>query len=744
MDKSRAQMLWWSYVVPLLGLVLIPVLDYFDHTSLLLTSFLSLLVLMLTSVHLCPKRQLAWICAYIVLVVTVIHCPAFQPHYALGSLQGSYRSFVFIVLSFNTLWISHKHKVSQQAYEDIFKLLGMIHAPVLVSDMDGQILLSNNSALKFLGLQPEQIKQRTYFQLFSGPDNRGRFIEKYLSLFENSDGAPVGMELKFKDRITKIITTQCSTIQLNDRRVLLTELDIAGREQVNEQLQNTTRELFEAQQIAGVGSYIWDVKTGLWSGSETLDEVFGIEDPAFVKDTAGWLRLVHPQDRAEMQRYLSENILKNRAAFDRVYRIVRQNDQQERWVYGRGRLVEDHQGQVVQMMGVIQDITERKKLEAQFFRAQRMESIGNLAGGIAHDLNNILTPIMMSIDMLRDTATEAQEKNILDTIEVSAKRGADVVRQILSFTRGVEGKRVEIELKYIVRDLEKIVRDTFPRDIRFQCSVPSDTWQVLGDPTQIYQVLLNLCVNARDAMPDGGNLTVMVENSFLDEEYVAKNIQAKVGRHVKIGVADTGMGMAPEHLDRIFEPFFTTKELHKGTGLGLSTAMAIVRSHGGIINAHSKVGLGSTFNVYLPAADFATGVLRAETARLGLPRGKGETVLVIDDDVAILSMASSVLSVYGYKILTALDGAKGVDSYKEHRERIAVVLTDMAMPVMGGVATIKALKEINPALKIIAASGFSADADMTALTALGVDKFMAKPYETRDLLKVLAETLREV
>ena len=273
-------------------------------------------------------------------------------------------------------------------------------------------------------------------------------------------------------------------------------------------------------------------------------------------------------------------------------------DRREITIEARWTLIRDNEGHPKSVLAINTDITEKKKIEAQFMRAQRMESIGTLAGGIAHDLNNILAPIMMSIDILKTTTEDPQAKSILETIEVSAKRGADIVRQVLSFARGLEGERIEVQPKHLLKDLETIIKDTFPKDIRLQFSVPNDTWTILGDPTQVHQILLNLCVNARDAMPNGGNLTIGVTNCVLDEQYAAMNIQAQAGRYVNFSVTDSGTGMPPELLDKIFEPFFTTKELNKGTGLGLSTVMAIVKSHEGIVNVYSEPGKGTTFKVY--------------------------------------------------------------------------------------------------------------------------------------------------
>ena len=391
----------------------------------------------------------------------------------------------------------------------------------------------------------------------------------------------------------------------------------------------------------------------------------------------------------------------------------------------------------------VADLSESKKLERQLLRAQRMESIGTLAGGIAHDLNNILAPILMSIDILKSDSDSPETTKILETIEVSAKRGADIVRQVLSFARGMEGERIEVQPTHLLKDLGSIIKNTFPKDIRLQFSIPNDTWTILGDPTQVQQILMNLCVNARDAMPHGGILSVGVENCVLDEQYAAMNLQAKPGRYVVISVTDSGTGMAPKILDKIFEPFFTTKELSKGTGLGLSTVLAIVKSHEGIINVYSEPGKGTTFRVYLPAMELSSEALAKQIVPISPPRGNGETILVVDDEASIRTITSQTLQAFGYHVLTATDGADAVSVYAEHKNEIAVVLTDMMMPLMDGTATIHALMRINPAIKIVAASGLATDGSAAKVFADGVKHFLTKPYTAGTLLKTMRAILDE-
>jgi PAS domain S-box-containing protein len=388
------------------------------------------------------------------------------------------------------------------------------------------------------------------------------------------------------------------------------------------------------------------------------------------------------------------------------------------------------------------DLTERKKLEHQFLRAQRMESIGTLAGGVAHDLNNILAPIMMSIDVLKSMSSP-EATSILETIEISAKRGADIVRQVLSFARGLEVERIEVQPRHLLQDVENIIKDTFPKDIRLEFSIPSELWTIYGDPTQIHQILLNLCVNARDAMPMGGILTLSVENCLLDEHYAAMNLQTKPGRYICINVIDSGIGMQPDLIDKIFEPFFTTKELNKGTGLGLSTVLAIVKSHNGAINVYSEPGKGTTFKVYLPAMNISNVTHHVEAEPVNLPRGNGETILVVDDEASIRTITSQTLQAFGYSVVTASDGTEALAAYVEHRAKIAVVVTDMSMPVLDGPATIRALKKLNPAVKIIGASGLNMNGTITNNTGTGVKYFLTKPYTAGTLLTTIRTILDE-
>jgi two-component system, cell cycle sensor histidine kinase and response regulator CckA len=411
-------------------------------------------------------------------------------------------------------------------------------------------------------------------------------------------------------------------------------------------------------------------------------------------------------------------------------------------VEGRWTLVRDDSGQPQSVLVINTNITERKKIEAQFLRAQRMESIGTLAGGIAHDLNNVLSPILMSVEMLRLKLTDESSRQFLKVLQASAERGADMIKQVLSFARGVQGERIPIEPRYLIKDVTKILEDTLPKSIQIRYDVPQTLWPVSADATQIHQVLMNLCVNARDAMPQGGQLRIRAENVVLDENYARIHLEAKPGKYVMVTVIDTGFGIAPEMLNKIFEPFFTTKEIGKGTGLGLSTALTIVRSHGGFANVYSEVGKGSQFAIYLPAIEIGA-TERAEREQSELPLGSNELVLVVDDEEAIREITRGTLESFGYRVLTAGDGTEAVALYAAHRDDIKIVLTDMMMPFMDGPATIRALQKLNPQVKIIAASGLAANEKAAEAASAGVKTFLPKPYTAEKLLTTLAKILHE-
>lgn len=387
------------------------------------------------------------------------------------------------------------------------------------------------------------------------------------------------------------------------------------------------------------------------------------------------------------------------------------------------------------------DVTEQKRAEEHLLRAQRMESIGTLAGGIAHDLNNILSPIMMSVDMLQLKQPDAETARWLAMIKENAERGADLVKQVLTFARGMAGERLPVQLRHVIKDLVGVLSGTIPKNITLKYDIDPQLWTISADPTQIHQVMMNTCINARDAMPMGGTITINAKNVRIDENYARMNMDATPGAYALLTISDTGTGMSPQVVKRIFDPFFTTKEVGKGTGLGLATTLTIVKSHGGFINVYSEVGKGTRFSVYLPSAE-SPAETSTSPVENSLPRGNGETILVVDDEENILQTSQATLEAFGYRVLTASDGTDAVGVFSQNRDEIAVVVTDMAMPYMDGTALIRALKKMAPEINVVAMSGLMSEAQTAELEGLGVRAFLSKPFMAEALLTTLANLLK--
>jgi PAS domain S-box-containing protein len=406
------------------------------------------------------------------------------------------------------------------------------------------------------------------------------------------------------------------------------------------------------------------------------------------------------------------------------------------WLDSRLVPIKNATGEVESILGISRDITEHKQVEGQRLRTQRLESIGTLAGGVAHDLNNALAPILMAAEMLRLEFPKTAG-TYFDLIQANTQRGAAMVKQLLTFAKGVEGERLLIQPKHLLKEMEKLIGSTFPKNIQLKTRYAKDLRTILGDVTQFHQVLLNLCINARDAMPEGGTLTLEAENMELDTVYADAIMEAKPGHYVVWRVMDTGTGIPPEILDRIFDPFFTTKGPGKGTGLGLSTLIGIVKSHGGFVRVYSVPGKGSTFAVYLPTA--ASGAdntpLPTET---DMPyRGHGETILVVDDETAVRTVLRAILTKLNFKVLTASDGAAALAQVTEQSAELRAVITDVHMSHMDGLSFVRVLKGRLPQVGIIVASGRLDEPDENEFKKLGVSALLGKPFTLKELVEAL-------
>ncbi len=393
------------------------------------------------------------------------------------------------------------------------------------------------------------------------------------------------------------------------------------------------------------------------------------------------------------------------------------------------------------VVAAIRDVTERERAQRMMLRSQRLGRIGTLAGGVAHDLNNVLAPILMITELLRMQHPDAVE--LIDTVESSAKRGAEMVRQLLTFARGVEGARLLVQPQHLLAEMEKIIRGTFPKNIQVRNTCAAILRPILGDVTQLHQVLLNLCVNARDAMPNGGTLTLGAENTEVDATFANEIPEAKPGPYVVWRVTDTGTGIPPEALDRILEPFFSTKATDQGTGLGLSTCSGIVKSHGGFLRVSTSPGSGSTFAVYLPADVSGASEASLPADAKGAFRGNGEMVLVVDDEAAVRDVASAVLTALNFQVVTATDGAEALSKVAQNRGELRAVITDVHMPHMDGFTLIRVMKRLAPEAGIIITSGHLEEREANEIKALGVSALLDKPFTQGQLVAALKTTLQK-
>jgi len=451
--------------------------------------------------------------------------------------------------------------------------------------------------------------------------------------------------------------------------------------------------------------------------------------------------VTHLEDRARVGDLLRDLFVGARESFVSEARL-RARGGDTVWARMSGAAQRDPTGHCVRAVLVAEDVTDRKRLERHVLRAQRLESVGTLAGGIAHDINNALAPILTSIGLLRLELAAPRRHEILDTIEASARRGAQMVRRIMAFAGGEEGERGPLHLASVVEDVARVVRDTFPRRLELAVHLPAEAWVLHADPTQLHQLIRSLCVNARDAMPRGGRLTLTVDNVHLDALSSGLIQASQAGPHVKLTVEDTGTGIPPELQDRVFDPFFTTREVGEGAGLGLSTAASIARSHGGFLTLDSAPGRGTRVEVYLPA-ELPTdlGEVAVAESQEGPPRGRGELILVVEDEDAVRAVVVQTLARFGYRTLEAANGADAVALFAQRRDEVDLVLTDMAMPILDGPSTIRILRSLQPGLTIVASSGRGASEHRLELAAQGVVHFVSKPCTLRTLLSTLRRAL---
>jgi PAS domain S-box-containing protein len=633
-------------------------------------------------------------------------------------------------------WAAASLRESEQRFRSAFDYAAIGMALVA---LEGRWLQVNHALCEILGYSESEL-QATTFQAITHPEDLEqdlKFVQQMLARQIRS----YQMEKRYfhqRGHLVWVLLSVSMVYDPDDQPLyfIAQVQDISDRkwlEAERRQAEQKIREQAALIDIATDAIFVCDLEAKILLWNQGAEQLYGWTAEEALGKNMGRLCLQELKDlKHEMENVLSHGSWQGEP--ERVTKAGKNITVASRWT-----LMRDQRGQPKSILIVNTDITAKKQLEAQFYRAQRLESLGTLTSGVAHDLNNILTPIVAISQLMRMTQPDLNERSqeMLAMLENSAKRGTNLVKQIVTFVRGTEGRRTSLQVRPLLLEVSKILEQTWPKSIQIQTAIsPQPLGMIYADPTQLHQVLMNLCVNARDAMPEGGVLTLSAENRCVDDSFAQLNLEAQVGDYVVITVADTGSGIPLEVRDRIFEPFFTCKAPGQGTGLGLSTVLGIVKSHGGFLQVYSQVGQGTQFNVYLPKTeDTTTEHQLAKT----LPLGQGELVLIVDDDVDVQRTNQALLESYCYKTLVANDGLEAIAIYAKHQDQISVVLIDIMMPKMDGITAVRRLRKINPQVKIIAISGLASNRE--PVLAAGANLFLAKPYATEDLLSHLYDLM---
>ncbi|MFZ2277472.1 MAG: PAS domain S-box protein [Prosthecobacter sp.] len=629
-----------------------------------------------------------------------------------------------------------ERRMLEEKFREQASLLDKAQDAILAHDLEQRITYWNKGAERLYGWSAQEVAGRPLAQLlYKDPEAFYRASEQVIQT-----GEWVGeLQQIGKDGRGLVIVGHWTLVRDaagQPKSVLAINTDITGRKKTDEALKMQGRVL----ESMAEGVTVCDEDGIIVFSNDSCNTMFGYKSGELIGQHYSVIKsLPHDEGRRAMDELFG--VLREKGAW-----MGEMNSRKKDGTpfITRSRISVLEMDGVRSFVAVVEDITEKKNMEAQFLRSQRMESVGRLSSGIAHDMNNILTPIFISSFMLRRKLPPEDFEKMLGNIETNAQRGADLIKQLLTVNCDMSGQRHVVETSQLASDMMKIMSGTFPKNITLSASTPEDVWPVIGDPTQLHQVLLNLCVNARDAMPAGGVLTLTTENTRLDENFAAMNVDAMPGPYVVIRVSDTGDGIPADVIDKIFDPFFTTKETGKGTGLGLSTVMGIVKSHQGFVNLRSRVAMGSVFEIYLPAAPDAVAASSAAPA-MQAPRGQGELILVVDDEEVIREVVQKTLCAHGYRVITAGDGTEAIAQFSQNRGEVKAVLTDIMMPFMDGVTLSRTLKKMDPTIQIIATSGMGSakgrQDKAAALASLQINTFLNKPYSANEILTAIGDLL---
>ena len=611
-------------------------------------------------------------------------------------------------------------------------ILDNVGAAIFIKDTQYRYTYVNRKACEIIGKTPEGILGRGDDAFFSR-DSFEEIMRSDRPVIER--GEKITREevgLTTSDGLSR--TYWAVKLPLRDSSGSITGLcgistDITELKRVEEALLESENLLRESQIIAGLGSYMLDIPTGLWTSTEVLDNLFGI-DEAYERSVEGWLALVHPDDRTMMADYFKNEVLGQGKTFDREYRIIRYNDQAERWVHGSGKLEFDARSRPVKMHGTIQDITGRKTLEEQLRQTQKLESIGTLAGGIAHDFNNLLQGVFGYISLAKITIDQREKAlTLLEQAEEALHLSVNLTNQLLTFSKGGKPVKKRIRIRSAVENAVKFALSG--SHTNYEMDVPTDLWSVEADEGQLYQVIQNIVLNANEAMAGSGTVRVTLTNADITKETIVSLPDG--GPFVRIAIQDSGIGIPEQNLARIFDPYFTTKQ--KGSGLGLATSYSIIKNHDGVIEVKSALNRGTTFTIYLPASKGAETETAKTTSNAAVTK-KGR-ILLMDDEELVRNVAQEMVASLGHDLVSAEDGRKAIDLFRQARESgnpFDLVILDLTVKGgMGGEEAIGKIRDIDPGVKAVVSSGYSDSPILADYLAYGFSAVLNKPYMIDDL-----------
>lgn len=603
---------------------------------------------------------------------------------------------------------------------------------VTMLDADGRILYISPAVKHVFGHHPEDLLGESFFNRIA-PNQREEFEQDFNRwVRQTGETHSKYFDWPDADRSTRHIAARIGNL-LHDPSVqamVVNMRDVTDRIQATAQMRRQTDLINQANEAICV----WDLNGNVHSWNRGAEKLYGYSFPDVFGRSVREIGLIEP----DMFQEAMETV-KQRGSWSRDVSLVTRGGA-EICVRSRWSLLCDENGDPEEILVIDSDISEQRRVENQLLRHQRMESIGTLASGIAHDLNNILMPILMLTTTLRRQTDNSDDAETLDLVIESAQRGADIVKQVLTYVRGAEGSRMLLQPQALLKELVRLVRETFPKSLQIKQQIPKDEWLIAGNMTELNQVLLNLAVNARDAMPKGGVLKLELGHVAIDQYFAEMKGAPRAGDYVMFRVGDSGSGIAPGHLERIFDPFFTTKPQGEGTGLGLATVKGIVESHDGFIEVQSVSGSGSEFLVYIPAVvDGCTDSRIVEPADFA--EGGGQTILVVDDEMTIRKTLGRLLERTGYHVVVAQNGVEGIAKYTEQRDDIELIITDVTMPELDGIDFVKVIKNMDSEARVIVSSGRLEEDVAERFCELGVTEHLAKPYTSGELLATIRRVL---